>query len=89
MAKKKDMGPDMMLAILGVIAWIVAIGFGLDQRAFLTRDAYAPNITAAGAACGFAVAGGLCFLGAALYSRIAPEKPVPPTESFDKPDTKN
>lgn len=89
---KKQTTTDLALVVLGVIAWIIAIAFGIlvqtveientSPSGNTTLRAKAPNIVAAGAACGFAIAGGLCFLGAALLSRTsANESPQPPDSS--------
>jgi hypothetical protein len=61
---------DLALVILGLIAWLAAGFFAIANA----RDV--PGGT--GAACGFAIAGGMCFLGAALTSKegIKP-KPTP------------
>jgi hypothetical protein len=61
----------------GLLAWIAAALFGalpmtVDAEVAVgtgTAHVKTPNPAGAGAACGFAVAGGLCFLGAALASR--------------------
>jgi hypothetical protein len=62
---------DLALVLLGLLAWVAAIVFAI---AFPTVELTgpsnrAPNVAAAGAAGGFAVAGGLCLLGAAFASR--------------------
>jgi hypothetical protein len=56
----KQSSTDLALVLLGLLAWAAA---GLL--------AIVPGATpaAAGAACGFGVGGGLCFLGAAIASR--------------------
>jgi hypothetical protein len=71
-AKKNSTDPAMVF--LGLLAWAIAGTFG-----FFGATATAPpsgrtevpslNFAAGGAAAGFAIAGGLCFLGAALASR--------------------
>lgn len=69
---------QLLLALLGLAAWLAAAGFALGlptvevkaldkQGNFITLTA--PNMAAAGASCGFAVAGAICFLGAARGSR--------------------
>jgi hypothetical protein len=76
MAKKSS--TDLALVLLGLLAWVIAILFGaiptsVDTTIAVgdrgTANAKAPSPSGAGAACGFAIAGGLCFLGAALASR--------------------
>ncbi len=54
---------QFFLVVLGLAAWIAAASFALGDP---TINDTAPNIASAGAACGFAIAGGICFLGAAL-----------------------
>jgi hypothetical protein len=70
----------MPLVVLGVVAWVVALYFGCWGTVKTTApktptpavgsgqtvDVEQPNVAAAGAACGFGIGGGLCFLGAAL-----------------------
>jgi hypothetical protein len=58
--------------VVGIICFVAAGVFASAQtvRVTLPREqAYtdAPNTTAAGAACGFAIAGGLCFVAAAIF----------------------
>jgi hypothetical protein len=69
MAKKST--TDLALVLLGLLAWTVAVAFGVIPT---TVDRL-PSPSGAGAACGFAVAGGLCFLGAALASRPSGGQP--------------
>lgn len=69
MAKRST--TDLALLMLGLFAWAVAAGFGVIP----TTVDRAPSPSGAGAACGFAVAGGLCFLGAGLASRPGGGKP--------------
>ena len=65
------------LVVLGLVAWVAAALFGAipttvdSELPAGSGKAYVktPSPAGAGAACGFAVAGGLCFLGAALASR--------------------
>jgi hypothetical protein len=76
MAKRS--GTDLGLVLLGLLAWVVA---GLFAILFPTVKAEVPaatggtvtvqttNLAAVGASCGFAIAGGLCLLGAALAAR--------------------
>jgi hypothetical protein len=84
---------QLFLVVLGLVAWITAGVFGalpttVDTVVALgdrgTANAKAPSPSGAGAACGFAVAGGLCFLGAALASR--PRGGKPDAESGAAPD---
>src|SRR5262245_27660079 len=75
---------QFFLVVLGLVAWVVAALFGaipttVDTQIAVgdrgTAQVKAPSPAGAGAACGFAVAGGLCFLGAALASRPGGGKP--------------
>ena len=65
---------QFFLGVLGLVAWITAGLFGaipttVDTVVAVgdrgTANSKAPSPSGAGAACGFAVAGGLCFLAAA------------------------
>jgi hypothetical protein len=68
---------DLGLVVLGLLAWVVAALFGIFPTTVEsavaagggTARAVVPSPSGAGAACGFAIAGGLCFLGAGLASR--------------------
>jgi hypothetical protein len=77
----KQSRTDLALVVLGVLAWGAAVYFGNwgtvkavapkpptpeVVSSVETVAVEEPNIAAAGAACGFAIGGGLCFLGAAL-----------------------
>jgi hypothetical protein len=77
---------DLSLVLLGLIAWVVAVALAVVLP---TTEADAvtaagnkiavrsPNIAAAGAAGGFAVAGSVCFLGAAFAARESGRHPGP------------
>ena len=82
---------DLSLVLLGLIAWVVAVALVV---ALPTTEADAlnaagnkvalrsPNVAAAGAAGGFALAGSVCFLGAAFAARdpgrsVGPDGPPP------------
>ncbi|HJZ91975.1 MAG TPA: hypothetical protein VKE40_13965, partial [Gemmataceae bacterium] len=63
---------DLGLLLLGMLAWAGAVLFGVvltttevdTQVPGIGKAAVrAPNTAGAGAACGFAIAGGLCFVG--------------------------
>jgi len=54
-----------ILMMFGVLLELVAAAFGTDSFAQGPNGPVA-NIAAAGAACGIAIAGGLCFLSAVL-----------------------
>lgn len=60
----------------GFVCLLIALVFGLFGRvrvgsiANMSDDAWAPNVTNAGASCGFAIAGGLCFVAASLAGAI-------------------
>jgi hypothetical protein len=75
-----------ILVGLGIVAWVVAVAFGMRPTVEIkgpvgqapvssniapvqTHDAV--NVTSAGAAFGFSLAGGLCFLAASLSDRRA------------------
>ncbi len=82
MAKRSS--TDLALVVLGLLAWVAAALFGAIPTTVETQiavgdrgtaTARAPSPSGAGAACGFAVAGGLCFLGAALASRPSRGEP--------------
>jgi hypothetical protein len=76
MARSSD--TDLGFVVLGLLAWVVAGMFAIFAP---TVEVDAPtaaggkvtarttNLAAVGASCGFAIAGGLCFLGAALATR--------------------
>jgi len=74
---------DLALVVLGLLAWVIAALFGAIPTTIETTiaagggttHATAPSPSGAGAACGFAIAGGLCFVGAALASRPGGGKP--------------
>jgi hypothetical protein len=74
----KRSSTDLALMALGVVAWVAAAFFGaipttvetqIPAGEHITTHTKVPSPSGAGAACGFALAGGLCFLGAALISR--------------------
>ena len=99
MAKKAPRdSADLGLVVLGLIAWVAAIMFGANQTTvdveqipgpgYNKSTVKAPNIASAGAACGFAIAGGLCFVGAVLASRL-PQKESASSETTDIPETKH
>jgi hypothetical protein len=74
---------DLSLVALGLLAWLVAALFGAIPTTVETAvaagggttRAQVPSPSGAGAACGFAIAGGLCFVGAALAARLGNGKP--------------
>jgi drug/metabolite transporter (DMT)-like permease len=81
----------MFALVVGILCLLVAGVFGAAQtvRVSLPREqAYtdAPNTTAAGAACGFAIAGGLCFVAAAIAVSGGRE-PGPSRQTNDEPGT--
>jgi hypothetical protein len=53
---------------VGLVLCFAAVAFGLDST-ITTINGAAPNMAAAGAAAGLAVAGGLSFVAAALFHR--------------------
>jgi hypothetical protein len=61
---------DLGLVFLGLVAWVAAFIFGASETTVVVEsNKKAPNVASAGAACGFAIAGGLCFVGAVLAAR--------------------
>jgi hypothetical protein len=58
-----------VFTLLGVLLLLAAGAFGMTQSVYLQGGNNAPNVTAAGASCGFAIAGGLSFVAAALLER--------------------
>jgi hypothetical protein len=69
---------DLALVLPGLLAWVaaavLAVALPTTEAELPTGTGgkvtvQTPNIVAAGAAGGFAVAGGLCLLGAALVAR--------------------
>jgi hypothetical protein len=68
---------DLGLVVLGLLAWVVAALFGAIPTTVEsavaagggTARVQVPSPSGAGASCGFAIAGGLCFLGAGIASR--------------------
>jgi hypothetical protein len=84
--------------MVGTLAWIAAALFAiLDPLVVVKTEGpkapeYAPNVAAAGAAFGFGVGGGLCFLGAALLygkERGKAFDPPGPAEPGVAPDCKD
>ena len=69
-------GTGLGLVLLGLLAWVVAGLFAILLPTVETEVLTAvgktrvqtTNLATAGASCGFAIAGGLCMLGAALAS---------------------
>lgn len=59
------------LGMFGIVAGLLclitaaALGFGM-QTVRVSASGEAPNVAAGGAACGFAIAGGLCFVATAI-----------------------
>ncbi len=84
---------DLALVLLGLLAWVVAGVFAVADPTVMVRQgnttAEVANVAAAGAACGFAIAGGLCLLGAALTSKEGdapkPTKPAGPEADYRDP----
>ena len=52
----------LLVCFLGILLLLAGAGFGLGNQ----MGAATPNPASTGAACGFAVAGGLCFVAAGL-----------------------
>lgn len=61
-----------LFTITGFACLVLALVFGLFNQVRVGSiangldDAWAPNVTNAGASAGFAIAGGLCFIAAAI-----------------------
>ncbi|OWK45713.1 hypothetical protein [Fimbriiglobus ruber] len=74
---------QLFLAVLGLVAWVAAALLGTSPSIVESQVAAGggtasvkiPSPAAGGAAGGFAVAGGLCFLGAALAPRPRGSEP--------------
>ena len=89
MGKSRRNDADVGLVILGVIAWAIAIIFTIAVPTIDVESGTAtgkvvlkaPNVAAAHAAGGFAIAGGLCFVGAVLASRTSSGESKSPSES--------
>jgi hypothetical protein len=66
------------LNVLGIVLLLVAFGHSIntDQSGLSPRPSFA-HISTTGAAAGFAIAGGLCFVAASL-SKMADRKPLGP-----------
>jgi hypothetical protein len=60
---------QFVLIVLGIVAWVIAAFFGLNDTISTGRGTREANITAAGAALGFALAGAACFVAAAIGDR--------------------
>ena len=73
MSRKQDVTTDLALVLLGLVAWVVAGLFAVVSPTVdvTRRNTYEsePSVAEGGGACGFAIAGGLCLLGAALTSK--------------------
>jgi len=68
--------------VLGLLCLAVAAVVGLGmQTVRVSSSAEAPNIVAAGTACGFAIAGGLCFVATAI-AELRGRDPGPPGEKI-------
>jgi hypothetical protein len=53
--------------VLGVVLLLVAAFFGFQTVVYVGGPSGTlPNVVSAGAACGFSIAGGLCFVAAAI-----------------------
>jgi len=82
-----------LAVVVGLLCLVGAVVFGLVQTIRLSKpDTEAPNVTAAGAACGLAIAGGLCFVAAAVAELAAGRHRSPgegggPAEPGAAPDT--
>jgi hypothetical protein len=54
----------VLVSFLGILLLLAGAGFGMSTN--LGNTSFPANPACTGAACGFAVAGGLCFVGAGL-----------------------
>jgi hypothetical protein len=70
-----------VVAIIFGCMWVVRLNSGGSG----STDA--PNIVAAGAACGFAITSGLCLVAAAIAESGAKRREPPPTRTSDSPPT--
>jgi hypothetical protein len=70
---------------LGTIAWVIALGFGIDRVYGVVTAASVGGADAVAAAVvlGFALAGGLCMLGAAVAGSCRHESPPRPRGKTD------
>lgn len=77
---------DLSLVLLGLIAWVAAVALvvlvptteaDVVNAAGNRAAVRSPNVAAAGAAGGFALAGSVCFLGAAFAARDSGRRPGP------------
>jgi len=86
MASQRPSVLGFQFFLVGIFAWIAAALFALlDPRVVVNSNPqvggtpiYAPNVAAAGAAIGFGIGGGLCFLGAAILYGTERGKAVTP-----------
>jgi hypothetical protein len=91
MSRQRPAALGFQFFVLGTLAWVAAALFALcDQRVVVNSNpqvgstpVYGPNVAAAGAAIGFGIGGGLCFLGAALLYGKASGEPVAAAESAE------
>lgn len=85
MKKKQDISPvQFLLVLLGVFAWAVAAYFASQPPVEKFDTGVASNNVSAAGVLGFAVAGGLCFLGVGVggwKGRDAAPPTLPPQAS--------
>jgi hypothetical protein len=87
-SRKEELTTVGGLALLGSFgSFIVAIIFGTMSTVHVSAggSGEAPNITSAGAACGFAVASGLCLVAAAIAESGARRREPPSRETSSPP----
>ena len=72
------------LIVVGVVCLMIALIFGLAAQTVSIRSGEAPGPAAQGVASGFAIAGGLCFLGAAVASRYSQRDRASELSAYNK-----
>ncbi len=75
-----------LCVVVGLLCLVGAVVFGLVQTVRVSAPggpatAEAPNATGAGAACGLAITGGLCFVAAAVVESAAVRERPPGEDS--------
>lgn len=65
----------LLMVFVGILCLLVAVGFGLNNYVYVSGNGYQPAYASAGAAFGFAISGGSCFLAAALALRAIARQP--------------
>jgi hypothetical protein len=74
-----------LCVVMGLICLAAAVLFGLVQTVRLSKpEIDAPSVTSAGASCGLAIAGSLCFVAAAIAEAAVRR---PGGSNLSEPDT--